>query len=189
MVDERNLAPVYQRLRTFPTTKRKKDRCLAILESVSDKRQLRFADALSRLENLINGMEKEILKNVQILKSETGCQLANEELEFDAPYFSIRTSCSRKNAVCSLPEYVIQSSSSLRAVKMGISGNRQLDKLKDTIDIVLANPEKAKGNNCKTLGDTLICLEAPKHCIILSTNIKDFKPICSSLGKSFKGIS
>jgi len=188
LVDEGYLAPVYQRLRSYPTMQRKKDRCLAILESVSDKKQLRFADALSRLENLINGMEKEMLRDIQIMKSGTNCQLADEEVEFDAPYFRIRTHCSRKNAVCSLPEYLIQNKLLLRVLKTDISDNKQLCKLKDALDVVLKNPDKAKGNNCKTLGDTLICLDAPNDCIIFSTNKKDFGPICSSFGKSFEAV-
>jgi hypothetical protein len=188
MVDEGTLTSVYQRLRTYPTTQRQKDRCLAILESVSDRRQVRFADAIVRLENLINGMEKEMLRNVQILKSGTGCQLASEEIEYDAPYFSIKTSCSRKTAVCLLHEHVTRNSAVLRALKVGVSNSLQFKKLSETLDIVLQNPEKAKGKNCKILGDTLICLDAPDNCDIFSTNVKDFGPICASLCKSFVGI-
>lgn len=188
LVDEGSLIPVYQRLREFPTTQRQKDRCLAILESVSDKRQLRFADAVSRLENLISGMEREMLRNVKILKSGTGCKLAEEEVEFESPYFSIRTSCSRKNAVCSLSDCITQNSAALTALQDDLSDSQRFRKLSETLGIVLQHPEKAKGKNCKVLGDTLICLDAPSTCDIFSTNINDFRPICASLGKSFVGI-
>jgi hypothetical protein len=188
LVDEGNLTAVYQRLRQFPTTQRQKDRGYAILEHVSDKRQLRFADALSRLENLISGMEKQLLKDVQILKSGTGCELAEEELEFNDPYFSIKTSCSRKTAHCALPTYLTQNSVGLNALKTGISGNSQLEKLNVVLSIVLQDPEKAKGKHCKILGDTLICLDAPQNCDIFSTNINDFDPICRLLGKPFIGV-
>jgi hypothetical protein len=188
LVDEQTLTSVYQRLRTFPTTTRQKDRCLSILERVSDKKQLRYSDALTRLENLISVIEKELLKDVQILKSGTGCSLASEEIEFDDPYFRIKTSCTRKNAVCSLPNQIAQNSASLNVLKQGITGNKQFEKLSKALVDVLQNPEKSKGVRCKILGDTLICLDAPDNCDILSTNINDFSPICFHLRKQFVGV-
>ena len=187
---ERNasLHSVYQRLRRWPTFQRQKDRCLAIMESISDKRQTRMADAIVRLENLILGMQRELFKNVMIVSSGTDCPLAREELKFVYPNFEIETSCTRKRPICSLPAYVKSKRMELRALSTGISSNSKLGKLHTKLDEVLQDSKKARGRNCQVLGDTIICLDAPKQCIIFSTNIRDFAPICNFLGKPFAGI-
>jgi len=185
IVEEGNLLPIYDRISEYPTTQRRKDRCIKILKSVSDKGNLRYADTLARLENLILGIEKEVLRGVQIIESGTKCQLAEEELEFNYPYFDIKHSCTQQTAICSLPAYLAQNMKVLHVLKTGISGIPHLRKLEQALDILLQDPKKAKGNRCKTLGDTIICLDAPKDCDIFSTNEKDFDPISKHLGKSF----
>lgn len=158
------------------------------MENVSDKKQLRLADAITRLENLILGMEKELLKDVKIIDSGTKCSLATEKLEFTYPNFEIETSCTRKRPICSLPEYLQRNAIRLKALHDGISSNSELQRLHKVLGEVLQDPKKAKGRNCQGLGDTIICLDAPRRCDILSTNIKDFAPICDFLSKSFVGI-
>lgn len=185
LVEEGDLRVVYQRLRRYPTTQRKRDRCLAILESVSDKRQTRFSDAITRLQNLILGMEKALLRDVRMIDSGTNCPLADKKLEFVYPIFEIETSCTRKKPACSLPQYLQKNIKKLQTLNQGISSDEKLKKLHKTLGIVLQNPKKGKGRNCQILGDTIICLDAPENCDIFSTNTKDFGPICKHLGKSF----
>jgi hypothetical protein len=188
LVDEGDLRFVYQRVRTFPVKPRQKDRFFAILETVSDKGQLRVDDAIVRLENLILGMEKKLLQDVKLMDTGTKCPLAEEELKFEYPYFRIKTDCTRNNPNCSLPDHIRNNGAQLEALHVDIGGNQNLQKLHVKLAEVLKNPRNARGRNCQILGDTIICLDAPQQSDVFSTNIRDFAPICKSLGRSFIGI-
>lgn len=188
LVDEGDLRRVYQRVRTYPVKPRQKDRFFAILETVSDKDQLRVDDAIVRLENLILGMEKRLLRDINLMDTGTKCPLAEEELKFEYPYFRIKTDCSRNSRNCSLPDHIRNNAVQLRVLHADIGDNQDLEKLHAKLAQVLKNPRNARGRNCQILGDTIICLDAPQQSDVFSTNIRDFVAICKSLGRSFTGI-
>ncbi len=59
------------------------------------------------------------------------------------------------------------------------------EKILKILRIAKENPQEYRGNNCKTLGDTVISLEAKKseyELKICSSNRKDFQPICDAIG-------
>lgn len=184
LIDEKDIPPVFDRIRDFSITPRRQKRCIAILEQIS-LGGLRYPDAVTRLENLIFAFEKDVLRNVKIIESGTGCNLAKEEIEINYPIISLNISCTRSNADCCLPNFVNQNRAILKKLRDDIAGIEDCKQLRETLDEILQDPEKSKGNNCKTLGDTIICLDSPIDCDILSTNEKDFKPICDSMNKPF----
>ena len=58
-------------------------------------------------------------------------------------------------------------------------------KIREILHSAKDNEQEYRGNNCKTLGDTVISLEAKKsrHALgICSSNKKDFQPICDAIG-------
>lgn len=184
LIEAHDIPPVFERIKGFNITPRRQKRCLAILQAISAG-GLRYPSAVCRLENLILGLEKELLKDVKIIESGTNCHLAEEELEFYFPIFTLNISCTREKAHCCLPAYLSDNLEALRALESAIAGIDNLEGLRKALNIILKDTEKAKGNYCKTLGDTVICLDAPQNCDVLSTNEKDFKPICECLKKSF----
>ena len=60
---------------------------------------------------------------------------------------------------------------------------KELKRVEETVEKILSKKDDPYGNNCRTLGDTIIALEAPKESLIFTTNIKDFEPICNKIGK------
>lgn len=65
-------------------------------------------------------------------------------------------------------------------------GSQEIDgKIREILHSAKDNEQEYRGNNCKTLGDTVISLEAKKsrHALgICSSNKKDFQPICDAIG-------
>lgn len=59
----------------------------------------------------------------------------------------------------------------------------EMSKVETLICNICNSSKKPFGNNCKTLGDVIISLEAPHESKILTSNVKDFKPICQCLQK------
>lgn len=56
--------------------------------------------------------------------------------------------------------------------------------MRNVIRNILEENELLKGNTCRTLGDCIISLEALETTgkMVCTTNIKDFKPICDTIG-------
>lgn len=71
------------------------------------------------------------------------------------------------------------------AVNQIIQDGKVSSKILDILASAKANEDEYKGNNCKTLGDLVICLEAlnsNRELGVCSSNKSDFQPICDSLG-------
>jgi|SRR5690554_942915 len=57
-------------------------------------------------------------------------------------------------------------------------------KVRSVIKEIIKGDSLPYGNNCRTLGDTIIVLEAPDDSLIFTTNKKDFTPLCKILNKN-----
>jgi len=189
LIEEKDLSVVFNRLHSFPVKPRERERCYELFSKVTDKRQLRLADSVARLSNLIVGLDKLLLKDISLFQSGTGCPLATEEIEFVSPTYKINTSCTKTSPACMIEQYIETNKCYLRKVYDHIASNPNLKQLHDLLDKIFIDSKEAKGRNCQILADTIICLNSPIECVILATNAKDFEPICESLGKRFVGIS
>jgi len=183
--EEMDLSAVFKRLQRFPLTQRRRARCLLLLSKVTNRRQLRVADSLARLANLIVGLPDILLHGVSLIASGTGCPLASERAEFTSPIYSINVSCTRKSPKCNLAQFLRMNRSNLKEIRDHISQNIDQRLLHSLLEEIINKERLAKGRRCKKLGDTIICLDSPKDCHICSTNVKDFLPICESLRKKF----
>ena len=64
---------------------------------------------------------------------------------------------------------------------------QEMSKVENIVQLICKEEKKPFGNNCRTLGDVIIILESPVNSNILTSNIKDFKPICQCLNKDLTG--
>jgi hypothetical protein len=180
LIEEMNLPKVYNRLTQYPLSDRGRKRCLLLLEKVSDKKQLRVADAIARLESLINGLHALLMRDVTLLDSRIGCPIANVRPKKANRIYEMPMSCRRKDARCSVHQFLDEHKDALKKILT-------FDKIDQNLFIIVSNVTKnfniAKGKNCAKLGDIIICLEAPNDHTIYSTNKKDFNPLCKALRK------
>ena len=94
----------------------------------------------------------------------------------------INVSCTKKpNPKCNVKEFLINDN--IDSLKKLTQLPEQMKNVEDIIYQIVNNKDLPYGNNCRTLGDTIIALEAPKDSIIFSTNKKDFEPICEKIGR------
>lgn len=185
LTDEPTLHAVFERLQKFPMTERRIKRCLAILDKITDSKQLHVKTAMSRLENLISGTKSSLFRDVFIIESGTLCPLSQETVEFDYPTFKLYTSCTKSSAKCSLAQYLNSYISELSNLQRAISSHSKMKNMFMALEKVIADPHEAKGRRCQTLGDVIICLDAPEGCDVYSTNAADFAVICGALKKKF----
>lgn len=188
LVEEQNLTAVFQRLQSFPLSQRRIKRCLALLSKITNRRRLRLADAITRLETLILGLDMLLLKDVTMLKSGTECPLADESVRFVPPTYRINTSCTKTSPICAIKKYFNEKDAALHKIHKDIMSDSNLRKLFVLLDKILKKEDTPKGRNCMTLGDTIICLDCPIGYTIYGTNIKDFVPLCRCLSKKFVGV-
>lgn len=188
LIEERDLSEVFKRVKSFPLTPRDRDRCWDILSKITNKGELRLEDSVARLANLITGLHKLLFKDIFLIQSGTECPLADEKIEYLAPIYRISISCTKKSPDCLIQKFMEKNKQNLRNICNYISSDPDFEKLHRLLVKVIENPKKSKGRNCFTLSDIIICLDSPINYAIYSTNIKDFKPICASLGKKFVGL-
>lgn len=187
MVDEYDLRKVFQRLQTYPFTERERKRCLTLLSKVTNRQRLSLVEAILRLENLIYTLHSILLREVIMVASGTACPLADIAIELIMTYKNA-LSCTRDGPACEIEEYLKHTTQKLRKLHNDILSITYLRSLCNLLVQVIDNPKIAKGRNCRILGDVIISLDAPDDQTIFSTNIEDFEPICSSLGRKFIGI-
>lgn len=185
LIEERDLTIVFERLQQYPLTPRRRKRCLAILEKLTNKRQLRLADAITRLESLITGLHSLLLRDIKLIESKTKCPLAHIRIEELDQIYEISFSCKRESAKCNLEYFLKENKDNLGKI---LALNALNSKLLELVSKISEDSRIAKGRNCSKLGDIIICLEAPSNYTIYSTNVNDFEPICKALEKKFAGI-
>lgn len=186
MVEEGNLPAVFTRLQSYPQTERAVRRCVELLGRITQQRQLRLADSMARLENLIIALGQSMyLRDVDVMASGTNCPLSDSQIEYVSGTYRINTSCTKKAPACDVSAYMNNRTEDLKKVLAEVSTVSHLENLTTLLKNVIVNPQEAKGRNCATLGDLIICMDSPDDYVISSSNTKDFAPICKSLGKPF----
>jgi len=92
---------------------------------------------------------------------------------------------SRERFDCDLPAFIEKNRDAFQAVCDALSNQRaaRMRRLRQVLSRVLDVPEESKGRNALALGDVIIAVEMPKDALLLTTNRRDFEPICAALGK------
>jgi len=84
-----------------------------------------------------------------------------------------------------LPAFIEANRDAFQTVYDALSAQRSSHtlRLRQVLSRILNVPAESKGRNALTLGDVIIAVEMPKDALMLTTNRRDFEPICAALGK------
>jgi len=121
---------------------------------------------------------------IQHVIDETDCDLVRDDRP-QGQRWSLAQHCKAMDALCRQSDFLTKNRQYLPAVLAACEvaprfTPRSLEKLRE---IAAANPINAKGENrCWPLGDLLIALEARGVGRLLSSNTRDYAPICQTLG-------
>ncbi|WP_291635956.1 hypothetical protein [Clostridium sp.] len=139
------------------------------------------------LENIEMFIEDILLKRFKegvdkILIDNTKCERSLAMPQKIDGVWTIDVKCSKRaNPKCSIKEFLLDHN--LDNIKKLTAMPKELKSVETIVDKIISKSDVPYGNNCRTLGDTIIILEAPDDSKIFTTNIKDFKPICEKIGK------
>ncbi len=92
---------------------------------------------------------------------------------------------SRERFDCDLPAFIEHNRDAFQTVYdvLSVQRSSHTRRLRQVLSRVLNVPAESKGRNALTLGDAIIAVEMPKDALLLTTNRRDFEPICAALGK------
>ncbi len=147
--------------------------CENDLEEIEDA-FLTYTDLIQ--DGFYNGLEDELLNSIN-------CPRAEREITFedDMPVLS-KVSCRKDNEICNVCEFWENASVEREQI---VASNDVGINIVDILNAAKNDESRYRGNNCKTLGDTVISLEAckdEKDLTVCSSNAKDFQPICDAIG-------
>lgn len=120
------------------------------------------------------------LLNREIING-TKCNRANAFIKIVDGVATLKNyKCTKKDKFCEICEFWDKHKEELEL--LNISDNID-EKYLLALKEIQNDKNQAKGNNCRTVGDCVIALESMElnERNILTTNIKDFKPICEAL--------
>lgn len=132
-------------------------------------------------------------EDVSYIPDHIKCTPAKANPKKGIEQFIKQLKCQKDWEQCSLPSFLKLKQKRLkRLIDLSVSSEYQKDQAFQNIASlckkVLDDFNQCKGNNCKILGDLIIALEViPEH-ILLTSNIRDFKPICEAVKTSVKFI-
>lgn len=186
LLEEESLADAQRRLAKISKSKRQLKMCLLILAQISDISAADRDEVLIRLENMIRVGTRLYLRDIEVFESGTRCDLAHRmpiKTDVGSYDFYPQWSCTRKIIQCDVDIFINRNDSHLRSLLNCLLKDSAWNVYTKLLKEVLADPSLARGNNCMTLGDTIIILDASLDSVIYSTNRKDFEPICRCLNK------
>lgn len=173
-----------------------------ITERVFDRRQGRVSKLYANILDLCNFQVDEISDTFELyidtlqddfydgiaseLFDTTNCAKAKRKVIWEDGIPVLQAvSCTQKTDICQICDFWEQHQG--EADKLLTE-----DSIKSNIKEILAKgknrPEQYRGDHCKTLGDTIIsleALEAPCDMGVCSSNRRDFEPICDAIGVEF----
>lgn len=118
----------------------------------------------------------------QELLNETGCHRAGAVIVQGENVIKLQgIGCTQKDDFCNICDFWKEN---INLVE-GLDCNKTISiKMKKALSAVKEDCKKAKGNNCKSLGDCIIAVEAlnTEKKAVYTSNLKDFKPICDHIG-------
>lgn len=127
-------------------------------------------------------------KDIDTLLNETDCHHAKTGPILKGEKFDNRMQrCKKSNVRCKIIDFFIQNKEAFKKIYEKISQLNCLDKEqqknKNVLAKALKNPQIiADQQNCWNCGDPIIAVESPDDAVLLTTNLKHFEPICSSIG-------
>ena len=130
------------------------------------------------MESWLDDLLHLFYRGIQIeLTDETGCQRAKAYVDYrDGIPFLKGANCKKTSCQCGIEEFWIAQQPMMAQIPLVEGMN---DKVKSLLEEIQKSIYNVKGNHCRTLGDTIIVLEARNHGgEVCSTNKKDYLPLC-----------
>lgn len=184
LVNSENTNDALSRLGQVLYSERQFDRVIKIFSAITEDGNMSKKDVLLRLDMLIEDLmvARFFRKLYPDLLNQTECIRANARpLKVDG-HWKLEMGCSKKlKPPCNIIEFINSNSQTFKQIE---SINEQ--HMVETIEIVkeINNKETVPcGRKCWKIGDVIICQEPPGACLIYTTNIKDFEPICNIIKK------
>lgn len=191
LLDEESVGDAQRRLAKISRSKRQLKMCFLIFAQISDISAKDRDEVLLRLENMIRVGIRLYLGDIEVFESGTRCELAYRipiKTDVGSYDFFPSWSCTRRIIQCYIDDFIKQNHQQLKPLLNCLSRDPAWTNYTKLLKKILAKPSLARGNNCMTLGDTIIILDAPDDSVIYSTNKKDFGPICKCLNKKFNPV-
>lgn len=120
---------------------------------------------------------------IKELLNTTKCVRSNRKIEYEDGIPILQpVQCTKEKEICSICPFWRDCE---KEVEQILEKNEVDNKIKEILCIAKNSEKEYRGNNCMTLGDTIISLEALKakqHMAVCTSNKKDFRPICDAIG-------
>lgn len=121
--------------------------------------------------------------DIEDMIDKTKCVKAEREIVYEegVPRLS-KVSCTNRKKICDVCQLWEESRQEVQEL---MSSEKVDKKIKKILHDAQSNEKAYRGDNCKTLGDTIISLEALKSGCelgVCTSNKKDFEPICEVIG-------
>jgi len=188
LLEEQSVGDAQRRLANISRSKRQLKMCFFIFAKIADMSNQDRDMVLLRLENMIRLFESLYLHDVKIYESGTKCELVNRKpikTDVGSYDFSPPWSCTRRILQCYIEDFLKQNHRQIKSLSACLPKDSAWKNHTRLLKKILGDTSFARGNNCMTLGDTIIALDAPDNAVIYSTNKKDFGPICRCLNRKF----
>ncbi len=128
-------------------------------------------------------IQDEFFLNLEEILNQTKCIRANRNITYEDGVPVLSNARCRKNEercdICLLWKNAEQETERI------LTSEEMDERIRQVLCAAKENPQEYRGNNCRTLGDAVISLEAKKseyELKICSSNRKDFQPICDAIG-------
>ncbi|MBI1930433.1 hypothetical protein HYR99_40050, partial [Candidatus Poribacteria bacterium] len=130
------------------------------------------------------------MRGIDELLDETHCRFAfAQPLRLGKSYAEGFMHVKRQTFDCDLPAFIESHRKEFTAIHVHFASEkrRSTAKLRRVLATVLDNPQRSRGRNALVMGDCVIAVEMPENACLFTTNLRDFQPICTAIGKKVVG--
>ena len=128
-------------------------------------------------------IQDEFYRNLEEVADRTKCARAKRRITYEDGIPALpEVKCRKDKKVCGICEFWQEAGQELGQ----ITASKEIDrKIRGVLCAAKMDEREYQGNNCKTLGDTVITIEAKKGGNgrkVCTSNKKDFQPLCNAIG-------
>lgn len=128
-------------------------------------------------------IQDEFFRNLEKVVDRTKCARAKRKIIYEDGIPALPdVKCRKDKKVCSICGFWQEAGQEIRQM---IQSKEVDEKIVKILCAAKMDEREYQGNNCKTLGDTVIAVEAKKSgdgIRVCSSNKKDFQPLCNAIG-------
>ena len=199
LVETKSVAKTWRAVAALPRTNRKDTSVEALAAAVSIKQPRTFAGAvdidsvladryrLNLMQLIIRSWGRRRTITTEVV-DELPCYVESAPRVGKDGYFDLRPTKCDPDQECCLGPLLKSQPARLEALREAISktSNRNEDiKRRQALKLLLKRPkEKVDRETCRHLGDAIFAFFCPEGAVVLTTNLRDHKPLAESVGRS-----